>query len=554
MGKQNLYNKQGKLLYKANNDKEIDRGGEGVILPHPTNKHLVLKIYHASIVPALSPQSWIYLNRLGHHFVKPLELLYNDTGTMVGFEMQYLDKSFFRLSQLFSKNQCAQRGLGPREKENLVHQMRVVVEEAHQHQIVIGDFNPYNIFVNSQGDLRVLDVDSFETPAQKHSGRLLDEIRDFYYLGAVSKESDYFALAINVFRLLTYLHPYKGVHRTLKTLEERAVKKLSVLRGDNDLTIPSFYEPISTPAAHDEFVRIFEHGERFLISDIIYKPTQKQSSATIPASGNVSIRTINNNVIYCHFNDDLGFIKTENQTIIYRTHQKGVVAMVDQRDNNQVDAVWIGNKNAVIIKDNRLSHNQQPIDNFEWPSDFRFIQLDHIVLGIDNENIYQLHPDKIINRQLSWHKTPAWGKGFKFESSPIQLTGGVERTHYRLGESINAVTLPLRTKTIHTKGNIGITTYIDQETVKHRWFRIDGLCLNIEKELDEPTDFAIKQMGQTTMVFVPQDGCIEVLRANDFEKIDTILVPIATAQSQIFMTNAGVLVFENRTLYLINRN
>jgi hypothetical protein len=151
MGKQNLYNKQGKLLYKANNDKEIDRGGEGVILPHPTNKHLVLKIYHASIVPALSPQSWIYLNRLGHHFVKPLELLYNDTGTMVGFEMQYLDKSFFRLSQLFSKNQCAQRGLGPREKENLVHQMRVVVEEAHQHQIVIGDFNPYNIFCQQPG-------------------------------------------------------------------------------------------------------------------------------------------------------------------------------------------------------------------------------------------------------------------------------------------------------------------------------------------------------------------------------------------------------------------
>lgn len=251
MGKINLYNSRGKLLYKANTDREIDRGGEGTILPHPANNHLVLKIYHMGIIPALSPQSWVYLSHLGNHFVKPLELLYNDKGEVVGFEMQY--------------------------------------------------------------------------------------------------------------------------------------------------------------------------------------------------------------------------------------------------------------------------------------------------------------PDKIINRQLSWNKTPAWGKGLKFESSPIQQTGGIERTHYRLGESVNTVTLPMHIKTIRSWGSVGIITYIDQETLKHHWFRINGLRLTVEKELAEPTDFATKQMGQTTMVFVPQDGRIEVLRANDFETVDTILVPVATAQSQIYMTDAGLLLYENKTLYLINR-
>lgn len=553
MSKIKLYDSTGSPKFQVDISQEIDRGGEGSIIPHPKDKTQVLKIYHDGIVPNLTQQTWTYLNQLDKRFIKPLELFYNDGGAIIGFSMNLLDSSFFRISQIFTKSQCAKLGINEAVKSRISKELVSVIEEAHSKDIVIGDFNPYNIFINPHGDIQILDVDSFETPALQHSGRLLDEIRDHYYLGKVNRQSDYYALAVNIFRLFTYVHPYKGVHKTWKQLEERAIKKISVLSNDSDLIVPAFYEPIANKALESQFKRIFEDGERFIIQIDHISTIQKQQIVLQTSHTNIIVKVISNNVVDFYFNETLGYIKTDTNTQLYDCTFQGNLSLIRKVNNADYDYLWVGNKNILRIKDNKLFHQNDLIVNFEIPDNFRFIQIDQVLFGVDWENIYHIYPDKIINNNVSWSKTPSWGRGFKFEFSPIQLTGGVARTHYRNGDTINSVKLPLNAKNLNLKGNIGVITYFEGEKIKHNWFCINGLNFAMCKETEEIYSFAIKQAEGATFVFVPKDGKIEILRTPDFSVIDSIVFEECTSQSQIFLTRSGLLLLENQVLYLINR-
>jgi serine/threonine protein kinase len=553
MSKLKLYDTNGSPLFQVDLAREIDRGGEGSILPHPKDNTQVLKIYHDGITPNLTQQTWTYLNQLDKRFIKPLELFYNDAGVIIGFSMNLLDKSFFRIAQIFTKSQCAKLGISETIKGKISKELVSVIEEAHSKNIVIGDFNPYNIFINPNGDIQILDVDSFETPALKHSGRQLDEIRDHYFLGKVSRESDYFALAVNIFRLFTYVHPYKGVHKTWKQLEERAIKRISVLSNDADLIIPAFYEPIANKALELQFKRIFNDGERFLIQVDHVSAAKKQVIVLQTNRKNIIVKTIANAVLDLYFNETVGYIKTAFSTELYDCTFVGNLTSTGKINNADYDYLWIGNKNIIRVKNNKLYQQNEPIINFEFPENFRFIQIDHVVFGVDWENIYHLYPDKIINRNVSWNKVPSWGCGFKFENSPIQLTGGVARTHYRNGDTFNAVKLPLNAKSLNLKGNIGVITYVENEKLKHQWCCINGLNFELCKETEEIFSFAVKQSADNAFVFVPKDGTIEILRTPDFSVVDSIDFEECTAQSQLFLTRSGLLLLENQVLYLINR-
>jgi serine/threonine protein kinase len=553
MSKIKLYNSNGNLQLQVDSSQEIDRGGEGSIIPHPKDKNQVLKVYHDSIMPGLTPDAWNYLSQLNNKFIKPLELFYNKNGNLTGFSMQLLESSFFRIAQIFTKSQCAKLGVDNTIKDKIFKELVLVVENAHSKNVVIGDFNPYNIFVNTKGDIRIIDVDSFETPVLKHSGRLLDEIRDHYYMGTVNRESDYYALAVNIFRLFTFVHPYKGVHKIWKLLEERAIKRISVLSNDADLVIPAFYEPIGNTALESQFKRIFQDGERFLIRADQIKTVKKQPVVLQTRHANITVKIIASQVQNFYFNENLGYVKTDVCTELYESVFSGNLSLTEKIDNSAYEYLWVGNKNILRVKDNKVYYQNQQIVNFEIPEHFRFIQVDHMLFGVDWDNIYHIHPDKIVNGNVGWDKTPSWGRGFKFEYSPIQLTGGIARTHYRNGDTFNAVKLPVNAKSLNLKGNIGVITYFENEKIIHQWCCIDGLNFEMCKETEEIFSFAVKQNAGASFVFVPKDGKIEIMRAPDFTTIDSIDFKECTSQSEIFLTRSGLLLLENQVLYLINR-
>ena len=554
MSKVKLYNSKGKYLFTADPAKEIDRGGEGSILNHPDNKGEVLKLYHAGIEPSLTIESWNYLNQLGNRFIKPNELLFEKSGDLVGFSMNLLDKSFFRISQIFTKSQCTKLGITDAIKNKISKELISVVKEAHAKKIVLGDFNSYNIFINELGDIQIIDVDSFETPAKVHSGRLLEEIRDHYYLGRVSEMSDYYAVAVTIFRLFTYLHPYKGIHKSCKRLEDRAIKQISVLSDVSDLIIPAFYEPIKDGYLEDQFKQIFNTKNRFLIHIEQVSTLKRVPLSHVTTRENLSVKILASNVLDFYFNESAGFIKMDEFTDLFLCDYVGSLNLMERVANSEYDFLWVGNKNILKVKGDVITLKKEDIHNFAFPKNFKFIQIDHLIFGVDWENIYHINPDKVVNQNIAWNKVNSWGRGFKFDSSPIQFTGGVARTHFRTGDIINSTKLPLHVKTLNLKGNIGVISYLDDDKTKYNWAIINGLHLEIGKETDEILSFAVKQTENTNFIFVPKDGKIDILRSSDFEIIDTINFDEVTSQSQLFITKSGLLLLENQVLYLIIRN
>jgi hypothetical protein len=180
--------------------------------------------------------------------------------------------------------------------------------------------------------------------------------------------------------------------------------------------------------------------------------------------------------------------------------------------------------------------------------------MEHLIFGVDWDNIYYINPDKIVNGNLLWNKKPAWGRGFKFENAPLQLTGGIFRLHCRNGDSFNTIKLTDNVKQINIQQNIGFISCFEKEKLKHFWCIINGLNYTIAQETEEIFSFAVKQTNDATLIFVPKDGRIEILRTPDFAIIDSIAFSESTSQSSIYLTKSGLLLLENQTLYLINRN
>ena len=80
------------------------------------------------------------------------------------------------------------------------------------------------------GRVYFLDVDSYQTPSFAATA-LMESVRDRH--AAVWNEgTDWFSFAIVSFQMFVGIHPYKGKHPTLKTLEERMTRNVSVLHPD----------------------------------------------------------------------------------------------------------------------------------------------------------------------------------------------------------------------------------------------------------------------------------------------------------------------------------
>ncbi len=113
------------------------------------------------------------------------------------------------------------------------------------------------------------------------------------------------------------MHPYKGIHKTCKLLEERAIKRISVLGNDPDLVIPAFYEPVGNKELESQYRRIFDDGERFLIQvDQVQVKKVHRVISQITHAG-VSVKVIADKVLDSYFNESLGYAKTESGTDLF---------------------------------------------------------------------------------------------------------------------------------------------------------------------------------------------------------------------------------------------
>lgn len=555
-----------KTIYQFEDSDEMHRGGEGRIFAITSDSRLVAKVYHQNITP-ISEKQFQYLSKLDKKlFVVPLKLLYDKKNNVAGFLMEYISKEYSPLSTIFSKSFCAKNNIGEQVKRKIAENLIKAIQYAHQNQLVIGDFNQYNILVNNKGDVKLIDTDSYQTPVKKHSGIMLDEIRDYLYQGIISEKSDYFALSILLFYAFTFTHPFKGIHKQFKKISERMQHRIPIFINDPDLKRPKCYQALSDTILQEQYNKLYLKGERFLLSlqgTIQLTGTAQQvGSIDTVEQNNLIIKQIlkNEKIQNIQFVKMRGYIETEEKFILFGASTKGLLTQKAEFSKKEYDRVFLTNTNFLLKKDDKLYlRNQQNqlilINNVTIPQDAIVCQFDSVILVIDENYMTKLYCYDIFNESIRNKRTEVLGRSFLFYHGLIQKAGGVNRIFYNPGNDVATIKIEHNIKNIYQQGNVGIIQYIENDKVINRYFKIDGMNpVFASDSMDEIVDFALmKKDAHTEFIFQPADDKILILNSTKFEKISELECHFITQHTKLQYANAGIIAWENDTVYLINK-
>lgn len=225
-------------------DKEKYKGGEGKIYAVQSHSNLLAKIYiNPSKYPELKEKLYFMMKNppkqdILDQIAWPLDILMDAGGSFVGFVMSELLINA-ELKDVYKYPLDENLKLTNKQKIIIAINICRVISEVHNLGYVFGDFNPKNVGVNlKNGNVAFLDTDSYHITNQSKSityrckvcmdGYVAPELiqktkgTDFANapLPTFTKETDYFALAIHIFKLLMNgFTPYNGIpkHKSIST-------------------------------------------------------------------------------------------------------------------------------------------------------------------------------------------------------------------------------------------------------------------------------------------------------------------------------------------------
>lgn len=552
------------IEYIFNDNDEINRGGEGIIYKKKSAKHTVAKIYHSKSIN-FTLSKFNFLQKLDKNiFVTPQSIL-NYRKKTAGYLMEYIKPEFTPISAFFNNSFCLKNNITYKIKLKIADNLIKAVKSAHDNSIIIGDLNQFNILVNIKGEIKIIDTDSFETPGEKHSGTMLEEIRDYLYNGAVSIESDYFALAVMIFYLLSSTHPYKGIHAKIKGLQDRMIHKISVLSQTSDFKIPKCYKEISDSILKEQFINIFNKGQRFLLNinqTSIIKTIKKVKKSSTTKEKDILLSSIieNKTIINADFLLETGYIETAENFIIFQTNQKTYINRKTIISKEYADEIYIGNKNIILKKSNKLyqytdENKTIELANIKLPEDCIVNKLENILTVVDEENMFTIYIDEIINKSVRNKRTPVSGRSFTNHSGFIQNIGGKRRIFYNTQKNIASVKTDKYLKAVYQNNNAGIISEIEADKLIHRFFVIKGLEIYFSNKIAEFSHIAYMKDGKENgFVFEPDDNKINIYRTQDFALISEISCSIINKQTRLFYTKSGIIAINENSTFLINKN
>ena len=234
----------------------ISQGGEGAVY---VVKGKAYKVYHdrSNLIPIakISELSKIQDDNV----IKPLEVVYN-RNKPVGYSMRYVANTH-PLCKLFTRAFKQRNNLELSDIAKLVERMRDSVYSVHKEGILMVDCNELNFLVSEDfKQVYFIDTDSYQTPSFSATA-IMDSIRDRHSKG-FTKNSDWFSWGVVTFQMFMGIHPYKGKHPRLKTLESRMKNNISVFNAE--VSIPKTVGAItSIPyTLRVWYENIFEKGLR----------------------------------------------------------------------------------------------------------------------------------------------------------------------------------------------------------------------------------------------------------------------------------------------------
>ena len=225
--------------------KPFSSGGEGAIYRIVGDSYRVVKVYlKGHVSKELEEKIKLMVNRppsssVLNQVAWPIDAVYDSTNTFCGFVMPKLDITA-ELSEVYVYP--PRTGITYKQKLILAQNICVVIHEVHKAGYVFGDFNPRNIGINlNTGTVAFLDTDSYHIVINKKANKayrcnvcapgyaapeLLSKCS--YHISAhpedkqqayaktpldtFTEETDNFALAIHIFKLLMNgFTPFNGI-------------------------------------------------------------------------------------------------------------------------------------------------------------------------------------------------------------------------------------------------------------------------------------------------------------------------------------------------------
>lgn len=229
-----FYNRNGTTPYRIGS--MIKSGGEGGVFNIRGNDSLVAKVYSYSTLSNPTARA-LKENKIGVMLSQPVKTTRTPDGMLLiawPIDALYFNGQFvgYVMPKVHSRddlnvvtNTTLCRSHFPnfswRIKVMIAHNLAYIVQLVHEAGHVIGDMNPENLLVNSDGIITVIDTDSFSVNDWASGATYPCEVGVEEYLapeiqfaGRVSgrrftQETDCFALAVNLFRLLMGgYHPF----------------------------------------------------------------------------------------------------------------------------------------------------------------------------------------------------------------------------------------------------------------------------------------------------------------------------------------------------------
>lgn len=539
--------------FQVYESKAFASGGEGWVCEHPQDKSQVIKIYHKERDLKLE-QSLLELQKLPVEFIKPNEIFYTQTGSIAGFSMKYIEMSkYVILKKIFNNTFCLQNGFDKKVKFKIYQNLKKAVEQAHCAGIIIGDLNPYNILVNNQGEVVMIDVDSFGTKSKPHNGVLLEDIRDWLYHPKVDENSDKYAFDVLTFWMFTFLHPFRGDYPQHKTLEERVCKKSSVL-SSLPITIPKCYQPFQNKEIIEQFFEVFQNGKRFLV-DLSGQPQilqiQTVSQPDLIDSNSLYIRKVADGIVK---------VKISNNHLAYL---KGgiwnILSIKDFGMYNQLytisdaENVFVGNENVVYLKNNYLFNKGNQIKNVSNTHGLNIFSDNNSIFSTsDVLNKYEVHSiDDILNDSILSHQSEIYVKSLQYGDGAFWQQIGNNKWLIDCNKNqFNLIKTKFNIKNAYKRNGYVLIEHVDNNKTRYTICKINGLNLEVGCDIPEWRYFDVKQ----GFIFIPEDGKINLINpVNNWKIVSTIECPISSFDSKIFHTNAGMIIQNGDSVYLVNK-
>lgn len=523
-----------------NNSKELAAGGEGRILQHPMNINEVLKIYH-TVRPKAYKSHLQSLGTLPKSFVTPKDIILDSNDSVAGYIMDYVNFNNYTLfNNLFNKGFCTTNNITDKFKLDVLDDLKINLEELHKQNIQVGDLNQYNMYFSKTGKMLFVDVDSYQTPSNPHSGVLLEDIRD-WTTSTINNLSDSWSFDILVFWALTYCHPFKWVAPgNGETLEIRVKTGNSFLSNPAGIKIPKIYKPVPTDL-ETQFKSIFK-GQRFMVdlsgTPVVHANVQIRQQVQ---SQNVNIREIDTDVYEVHASLDRVSYRTRvSEWTLISTALKGMTAIKEERS---LFEIYPGNKTVLYRSGDTLyNENKIEIGNYTQPI-FYFNSGSLSVLDYANDKQYNYDIDAQMSNTVSYTITEVYAKSVLYGNSPVQNFGAKKRLNVPVKSSYRLIDVPAGTKTAYYSNGYFACEMIVRNAVE---YRIQSTTNSKILAYDYLPQFA----AFGNMLFVPTDSGIDVYR--DMVLAVTLDVPVSTRDSKLFYTTAGILLLENNILYLLN--